>query len=206
MLKILSYIREKYIACKKYIADKNFVTIWTFIIAVATVINAGVAYFMWNNMGNQYKVAEGVLSLNKKVFESTFRPWVGVNNPEVRIDGNKKKLELVSEIKNFGKIPALDVRTRYKISSSNEYYKEKNPVKDDILAKEVLLLFPDVSKKLTENLSYDKYIDVINGKDKFLVDFAIDYTGYYDTPHHTTEKYFYDQEKRMLISLGGKIT
>ena len=73
----------------------------TMIIAIATVINLGVAILMWN-------ISARTLKHSQRIFKDTHRPFIGIYDPSITIV-NDTAINPFIRYKNFGSLPARNI-------------------------------------------------------------------------------------------------
>src|SRR5205085_6695132 len=85
------------------------VVVSTIVIAIATVVNVVVSYFLWRATYHSMKITQ-------KVFEAANRPYLGTQAVKTIRDD---LLRFSVEIKNVGTAAADKVKVNWKFSSSN---------------------------------------------------------------------------------------
>ncbi len=158
---------------------KDPITLATIVIAAATVINVGAAIYVG------VKTSE-YTEITKNIYKSANRPYVGIESFKINKDDNKHLLFYVN-YKNFGTVPASNVRIKYdmlfdghKAHRSNEDVYDSNSN-----------LFPQVAHSIRLKTGAD-YENIISGKTILDVTVNIKYQGITKEEFEVNETWRYD--------------
>ena len=158
---------------------KNPINIFTFVIALATVVNVGVSYF-------QGKIAYDQLALNKETFDLSFRPFVGLAS-EIVITSSDEHFHFRFWMTNFGHQPAKIIKVDWITKVSGEPTSPHTQFGD--LQK---VLFPNDQAGLFFNASGEGAEAIRNGHVPLSVSFGVHYQGVGQDTYETYQEFRFD--------------
>jgi hypothetical protein len=167
--------------------------LWTIVIAAATVVNVGVAVFMWLAMRQSNAIA-------KKVFEASHRPYIGVSEHIVKINEISDGMYIHVGFKNFGEIPARKVRAKWQVFINGNLQPSQILPDDNIET-----LFPGTSGGFGGNIGNPQvWASIDNGTSVLEVSFEATYQGITEETYRTNEQARYKPQVRQLVPFKGE--
>jgi len=158
---------------------KDPITLATIVIAIATVINVGAAIYMG------VKTSE-YTEITKNIYKASNRPYIGIDSFKINKDDNKHLLFYVN-YKNFGTVPASNVRVKYDMLFDGQTAQHSNSEVYDSNSN----LFPQVANSIRLRTGAD-YENVISGKTVLDVVIDIKYRGATKDEYEVNERWRYD--------------
>ena len=171
------------------IASQKLNTIFTAVIALAALINIIIAAFMWVAMMKS-------LRLNRDIFKTSFRPYLGIIEPVNTIyDDTKYELTLI--INNFGNVPAQNL-----ILLSSTSSEIVNQLDSDVKIKS--LIFPN--EEIKHTISYNGHAKNLNiiKKTPFSILVRLSYYGEKNHCYETEQTLAYNKTSGKYQVSGGK--
>jgi len=169
---------------------KEDLIIWSsIVIAVATAINLVVAISMWN-------VTSDSVELNREIFRTTHRPYLGLWNAKLEANDSTRKVFLMAEIKNFGSIPATVNEFSFSVIINTDTVKLE--ARDSIK-----IVFPTMIGKVGRTLSWLKYKKIIEEKDRLSLDVYVKYKGTAPDEYITFERLGYIHSRNEFLLIDG---
>jgi hypothetical protein len=167
---------------------------WTIVIAVATAVNAAVAYFMW-------KVNNASLQLNRDIFNATHRPFVAISQIEAVANPEERTIALSVEIKNFGSLPCRNLQ------STCDLFLAGSPMPALRIPTQPIALFPGATGYFNGSLgrqySYDR---LLSGELPLDIHFQATYEGVAGQQYRTSEKNRFNPPHRNFVVIQTEWT
>jgi hypothetical protein len=197
---------------KRVSLPNKLTVLCTFIIAIATVTYAFIASQTLTTMGGQLSAISESNKISRDTFDAANRPYVGVNSVIITHIGFDAKKESFTrtvrthetiimfvrfEFKNFGTVPALNVRNELRVFLDGVEYLGKPKIPDTPSS-----VFPGQTVSLGTTIGTKDYGSVTSGKRKLEIQASI----YYEWPgRHQAEcnKGQYDPTMNVFLNLGA---
>lgn len=170
------------------------IVISTIIIAVAAVLNLIASLVI------SFKTSE-YTEVTKNIYNSANRPYVGVESIDVD-DSDKKHLIFNIKLKNYGTVPATDVRI------------EDNIIIDGIKTKKGgyeiydahTNIYPQATRKTWLKIGFD-YENIVNGHKVLDLSIAIKYKGISDNKdeYNNYEVFRYDNVRKAIQPIEANV-
>jgi len=166
--------------------------ICTAIIAVATVVYVLYAAKLW-------RVSVDTLQLTKKIFESTNRPFIVSEEPQLELVQEQKPSFVLVKISNKGRVPSSGVLIEFNVKFENKDAAITHP------SIEPLSIFPDFSEQISIEVDNKRnhmiaYLDKPSSPlELFLI---IKYNGIADQQYTTNCHYRYDVKLKRFNSVN----
>lgn len=161
----------------------------TVYIAIATVVNVLVAAY------TGYKTSE-YTKITNNIYESSNRPYVGILTIKPTKLEERRKIHINIQSKNFGNIPASNVRLRF------------DALLDGYAKPDIKTRLYDLKCNIFPQNIYDyglfmssNYTEITNGKSVFELLITITYTGIDDKPYKDYERWRYDSESNSFFPI-----
>ena len=170
--------------------------VWaTVTIAIATVVNIVLSKGMW-------EVTKENTEISRKVFETSFRPYVGAPKAlAVRVKNKKgeylRALTLEMEIKNFGQVPAYDFEVITWRTLLDGIESPKSPGHGE----KPTLLLPTSSRFMHVFVGSDFYSKVVSGQTKLEIELELQYTGPAGKNYRYRTKHVYDRLRNAFVPI-----
>jgi len=171
---------------------KDPITLATVVIAAATVINVIAAVVV------SVKTSE-YTEVTKNIYKSSNRPYVGINAIDLTKDDANKKLYLKVEYKNYGTVPATNVRIAGNILIDG-FKMERT---DQDIYDNHAIIFQQTNYIVTYKIA-SNYYNFLNGKVLLELDAIVKYKGIADEQYQDQEKYRYDNRIGSFIPVEAK--
>lgn len=173
--------------------------VWaTVAIAIATVVNIFISMGMW-------EVTRENTEISRKVFEASFRPYVGAPKAVALRMKNEKgeylRAYLIEmEIKNFGQVPAynFEVLTWRGLLDGIEAHKTTGL---GGLGVKPTLLLPTSSRFVHVLVRDDSYSKVVSGQARLEIELELQYTDPAGKNYRYRTKRVYDHTRRKFVTI-----
>lgn len=173
------------------------------IIAIATVANVFVAFFMWNTAQDSLELTQESLKLTGEsikltddIFRASHRPFVG-GEARVKADNAKKCLVINLDCKNYGNVPAKELEVVFTVTiNGNIQPMLKIPDDPAILLPQSFHTFPG---QVCENM----FSSIVDGSSILELTLDIKYKGVSNEQYRTTQKFRYSHIVDRFMDMGG---
>jgi hypothetical protein len=173
--------------------------VWaTVTIAIATVVNISISKGMW-------EVTKENTEISRKVFEASFRPYVGAPKALALRTKNEKgeylrALTVEMEIKNFGQVPAynFEVITWRGLLDGIETHETSGL---GGLGVKPTLLLPASSRFVHVFVRGDPYSKVVSGQARLEIELELQYTDPAGKNYRYRTKRVYDYTRRRFVTI-----
>ncbi|KAA0893211.1 hypothetical protein [Oryzomonas rubra] len=168
--------------------DRKSQMITNVILAIVAVLSLIISWYTSYTSTN-------ALKLNTKVFDVSYRPYLGIEQIKVSIAQNVLAVDIA--YKNFGNVPAK------KVTISMNFIGDTN-TKNLRPEHEPFLLFPNVYKHYNFVIQ-DKqnYLDITSGKEPLTFEMTINYEGIDSKKHYTKERQQYNHFTNTFQTMSG---
>lgn len=178
------------VGCQKFMGNVDLVAGATVAIAVATVVNVGVAWFQWKAASKSAIVAQ-------QVFEAANRPYVGLEGFKIT-EPALNSLNIEATIKNFGTASAEAFDCSWDVYIGGIL----QPAIDLGSPSNTMLLFPGLRSHLKGDLRGTAYTQVIQQHKPLEIIVRVSYNWQPGKTCTYNEKHRYDPTNNAFISLG----
>jgi hypothetical protein len=162
------------------------------ILAVCGICNITVAFLMFG-------VTTRNSDVTRRIFETSYRPYVGVVSVSAFLDRTNKVMTLNVEWKNLGSIPAINVKAEWAV------FIDGVRVPSSKIPDEPIVMLPSDHHFFAGSIRSSSYDDVVSGKSKVEISVDINYEGPSGQAYRTTTKHRYAHELNNFIGLGGAL-
>ncbi len=169
------------------------IVIATVIIAIATVINLGVAILMWN-------ISARTLKHSQRIFKDTHRPFIGIYDPSITI-ANNNAINPSIRYKNFGSLPARNITLRVDIILNGSTIATESPFDKPIV------LFQGDDSRWANTIAEGTVDEVfLNTQTRVDIVIRLDYESVDESCYWTEERYRFNhstEEFELKSSMWG---
>ena len=165
-----------------FLQSENAMTLWTAIIALATIAYVMVSAFL-------LRINYSTLQLTKKIVSITHRPFIAIESVECNLTSERIKYppSMTIKLKNIGNLPAKDVFIVFNGKVNSSVVKMSFPENGR------LSLFPNISESFKFEITDERFINsVLFPLDPNEIIFDIEYQGVTDQKYTTHYNYNYD--------------
>lgn len=154
------------------------VVLSVFIVAIALAMIFYVLFFY-----RLWKANLAATELARKVFETRERPYIGVSKIAAYKNEGLKTLTLELELRNFGHVPANEVRASWTVLI-NSVEQESTQV-----LRQHSLILPQAPRYFSQVIPEPHYSEIVNGRTTLETTVLVQYVGCGDTPFSYRSKF-----------------
>lgn len=168
------------------------------IIAIATLVNVVVSWYLWTATRKSAEATAGATILAQRTYSATIRPWLGTRETHANIDHIAKRFEVFLQFENGGNVPAMNVEAEWNWYLDGELLpRERSP-------RAPSNLFPSQTGTLVGAAAGPQYEAIIGHE--LQIACTLQYTSPDGENHRTDERRRFDWTTQQFFVLSGVAT